>query len=106
MVRDLLDTTDDLVGILILGGGISGVLRALRQTPADRRANIRLICRDSGPETRKGLSQGLITAALCHPLETTSAVLVQTMIDAIGQDAPSATLHQTIPFEIVTPENV
>lgn len=106
MVRDLLDTTDDLVGILIMGGGISGVLRALRQTPADRRANVRLICRDIGPETRKGLSQGLITAALCHPLEMTSATLVQTMIDAIGQGAPSATLHQTIPFEIVTPENV
>jgi LacI family transcriptional regulator len=106
MVRDLLDTTDDLVGILIMGGGISGVLSALRQAPADRRKGIRLICRDIGPETRKGLSEGLITAALCHPLEATSSVLVQTMIDVASPDAPGATLQRTIPFEIVTPENV
>lgn len=106
MVTELLKTTDDLVGILIVGGGISGVLRAIRQAPEQRRKGIRIICRDIGPETRKGLSEGLITAALCHPLETTSDLLVQTMIDAIAQGAPIATLQRTIPFEIVTPENV
>lgn len=106
MVTDLLATTDDLAGILIVGGGISGVLQALRQTPEDRRRDIRLICRDIGPETRKGLSEGLITAALCHPLEATSDLLVQTMIDVIEQESPGAPLQRTIPFEIITPENI
>lgn len=106
MVTDLLATTDDLVGILIVGGGISGVLQALRQTPEERRKGIRLICRDMGPETRKGLSEGLITAALCHPLEATSDLLVQTMIDVIEQESPGAPLQRTIPFEIITPENI
>ncbi|SJM29064.1 LacI family DNA-binding transcriptional regulator [Mesorhizobium delmotii] len=106
MVSDLLQTTDDLVGILIVGGGISGVLRALRQAPPDRRKGIRLICRDIGPETRKGLSEGLITAALCHPLEPISNLLVQTMIDVVSQDATGATLQRTVPFDIVTPENI
>ncbi|WP_172291987.1 LacI family DNA-binding transcriptional regulator [Pseudoruegeria sp. HB172150] len=106
MVTDLLATTDDLVGILIVGGGISGVLRALRQIPDQQRKGVRLVCRDIGPETRKGLSEGLITAALCHPLDTTSELLVRTMIEAIEQDAPAAAVQRTIPFEIVTPENI
>ncbi|RWI24014.1 MAG: LacI family DNA-binding transcriptional regulator [Mesorhizobium sp.] len=106
MVAELLKTTDDLVGILIVGGGITGVLRALREVPAKRRAGIKLVCRDIGPDTRKGLSEGMITAALCHPLEATSALLVQTMIDVIGPQAPVATLQRSIPFEIVTPENI
>lgn len=106
MVHELLETTDDLVGILILGGGISGVLQALRKVPVERRRHIRLICRDMGPETRKGLSEGLITAALCHPKSATSELLVQTMVDAIKADPGGATLQRTIPFEIITPENV
>lgn len=106
MVAELLRTTNDLVGILIVGGGISGILRALREAPEERGRGIRLICRDIGPETRKGLSEGLITAALCHPVEATSNLLVQTMIDVIGQESTTTTLHRTIPFEIVTPENL
>ena len=106
MVRELLDTTDDVVGIFIVGGGISGVLRALRQAPVEKRKNIRLICRDIGPETRKGLSEGLITAALCHPMRQTTEALVQTMIDAINSKAPQSTIQCTVPFEIVTPANI
>ncbi|ARM14702.1 MULTISPECIES: LacI family DNA-binding transcriptional regulator [Rhizobium] len=106
MVKELLATTDDLTGILIVGGGISGVLRALREVPAERRRSIRLVCRDIGPETRKGLSEGMITAALCHPLEQTSTVLVETMIETITQGASGSTIQRTITFEIVTPENI
>ncbi|UCI06111.1 LacI family DNA-binding transcriptional regulator [Mesorhizobium sp. B1-1-8] len=106
MVTELLESTNDLVGILIVGGGITGVLRALKEVSPERRSGIKVVCRDIGPETRKGLSEGLITAALCHPLEAASALLVQTMIDVIGPQRPLATLQRSIPFEIVTPENI
>ena len=66
IVSGLLADMDDLVGIFVIGG-ISGVLQALREAP-DRRRPVRLVCRDLGPETRKGLAEGLITAALVHPL--------------------------------------
>lgn len=46
---------------------------------------IHLIFRDIGPETRKGLSEGLIAASLVHPLGPTSETLVQTMIDVVEQ---------------------
>ncbi|TPJ40508.1 substrate-binding domain-containing protein [Mesorhizobium sp. B2-5-4] len=106
MVTELLKSADDVVGILIVGGGITGVLHALREVSPERRSGVKVVCRDIGPETRKGLSEGLITAALCHPLEATSALLVQTMLDVIGPQAPFATLQRSIPFEIVTPENI
>ena len=105
IVSGLLRDLDDLVGIFIVGGGISGVLQALREAPEDRRS-VSLICRDMGPETRKGLAEGLITAALCHPLVQTSSQLVQTMIDTIGQTADGVILQRSIPFEIITPESV
>ena len=106
MVKELLASPAEIAGIFIVGGGISGVLRALREAPAERRQGIRLICRDIGPETRKGLSEGLITAALCHPIEQISAALVQTMIDSIDQDESAPTVQRAIPFEIITPENI
>ena len=105
IVSGLLRDMDDLAGIFIVGGGISGVLQALREAPEKRRS-VALICRDIGPETRKGLAEGLITAALCHPLEQTSSQLVQTMIDTIGQTAKGVILQRSIPFEIITPESV
>lgn len=106
LVRDLMERHQDLRGILIVGGGISGVLRALREMPEERRREIRVVCRDIGPETRKGLTEGLVTAALCHPLEQTSQTLIQTMIDVANRPEPGPTLQRTVPLEIVTPENV
>ena len=86
--------------------GISGVLQAVREAPEDRRRSFRVVCRDIGPETRRGLAEGLITAALCHPIEQTSDQLIQTMIDAVRQTSSGAILQRTLPFEIITPENL
>lgn len=106
MVKELLSDSDDLVGIYIAGGGISGVLESLREAPEDKRRNVSLVCRDIGPETRKGLTEGLITAALCHPLETISAQLIDTMIDAVEAKGSGSILQRAVPFEIVTPESI
>lgn len=106
MVRDLLKEQEDLVGIYIAGGGISGVLQALREVPVEIQKNIRLVCRDIGPETRKGLTEGLITAALCHPLGKTSDVLLDTMLNAVQQPGNGSSLQRTVSFDIITPENL
>lgn len=106
LVRDEINEHEDLKGIFIVGGGISGVLRALREVPEERRSKIRVICRDIGPETRKGLTEGLVTAALCHPLDVTSDTLIQTMLDARSKSRSGTTLQRTVPFEIITPENI
>ncbi|MDP3961868.1 MAG: LacI family DNA-binding transcriptional regulator [Pseudorhodobacter sp.] len=105
IVKELLARQDDLCGIYIAGGGISGVLRALREAPADKRRTVRIVCRDIGPETRNGLTEGLITAALCHPLEQTSAELIATMIAALEPKDSPAIIQRIVPFEIITPES-
>ena len=106
MLAALLAEKDDLIGVLIVGGGISGVLRALREVPEERRSRVRVVCRDIGPETRKGLAEGIITAALCHPLTATSDQLVKTMVEAIDQPDHGSILQRTVPFEIITPESI
>ena len=109
LVMRLLKEADDLVGIYMAGGGISGVLQALREYPEGQGRKISLVCRDIGPATRDsspGLTEGLITAALCHPLEQTSHQLVQTMLDAIKQPNRGVVLQRTLPFEIITPESL
>jgi LacI family transcriptional regulator len=106
IVSGLLAEIDDLVGIFVTGGGISGVLQALREASEERRRQVRLVCRDMGPETRKGLTEGLITAALVHPLDQTSGQLLQTMIETIRQTPNGLIRQRTVPFETVTPESV
>jgi len=106
MVKDLLASGEKLAGLMIAGGGISGVLQALREAPLEQRKGVRVICRDIGPETRKGLTEGLITAALCHPLEEISQTLIDTMIEVTKGNGGGITLQRTVPLEIVTPETI
>jgi LacI family transcriptional regulator len=102
----LLSELDDLRGIFIIGGGISGVLRALREAAPERRDKVKVVCRDLGPETRKGLTEGLITAALCHPMDRISDELVATMIASLTHRDSPAILQRIVPFETITPESV
>ncbi len=105
MVKNLLETKKDLVGILIVGGGISGVLRALREVPAERRDKIKVICRDIGPATLGGLGEGLVTATLCHPVDAMPDLLVDTLIEVINKDTIDSPIQKTLPFDILTPAN-
>lgn len=105
MIREAL-ADEGIVGLFISGGGISGVLRAMREASPARRSAFRIVCRDIGPETRAGLTQGLITAALCHPLDRMADEVIDAMIGVIGAANAPAIVQRIIPFTIVTPENV
>lgn len=106
LVVDLLSNEPDLIGLYVIGGGISGVLRAIRESPPNRQREIRIVCRDVGSEARKGLNEGLITAALYHPLGQISQELISTMIEALGQKGQSSMIQRIVPFQIITPENI
>lgn len=106
LVRTLVAEMPDLVGLFVIGGGISGVLRAIREQPIETPNKIRIVCRDMGNEAHKGLQQGLVTAALYHPLERISNVLIETMVEAIGTTESPSIVQRIVPFEIATPESV
>lgn len=105
-VRELLNSEADLRGIFVNGGGISGVLRAMRELPTARQREIRIVCRDIGPETRKGLGEGLITAAICHPIERISEELIDVMLSLVGKAGTASIVQRIVPFEIITPESI
>jgi LacI family transcriptional regulator len=106
IVRGLVDEEPDLRGIFVNGGGISGVMRVMRELPRERQREIRIICRDIGPETRKGLSEGLITASLCHPLDKLPQELIEVMLRLIERRDTASIEQRIVPFEVLTPESI
>jgi LacI family transcriptional regulator len=106
IVRRLINEESDLRGIFVNGGGISGVLRALRELPPESRRDVRIVSRDVGPEGRKGLSEGLITAALCHPVERMPEELIEVMLRLVERRETASIEQRIVPFEIVTPESI
>ena len=106
IVRKLIADEPELRGIFVNGGGISGVLRALREVDPQRQRGIRIVCRDIGPETRKGLGEGLVTAALRHPVDRTPEVLIDVMLQSIERRHQPSIAQRIVPFEIVTPESL
>ena len=106
VMSTLMAAEAELRGVFVNGGGISGVLRALRELDPGRERRLRVVCRDIGPETRKGLGEGLVTAALRHPLETTPQQLVDVMLRLLEGRATSSVEQRIVPFEIVTPESL
>lgn len=106
VVRRLIKNEPDMRGIFVNGGGISGVLRAIRELPSDRQRDIRIVCRDIGPETRRGLSEGLVTAALRHPVDETPRALIDVMLRSLERRGTGSIEQRIVPFEIVTPESL
>ncbi|CAN7197832.1 LacI family DNA-binding transcriptional regulator [Phyllobacterium sp. LjRoot231] len=106
IVRRLIEEEPDLRGIFVNGGGISGVLRALRELPLDEQRMIRVVCSDIGPETRKGLSEGLITASLCHPIDKMPQELIDVMLRLIERRDAASIEQRIVPFDILTPESI
>ncbi|KOF13923.1 LacI family transcriptional regulator [Ensifer adhaerens] len=106
IVRSLILQEPEIKGIFVNGGGISGVLRAMRELPAERQNKIRIVCSDVGPETRKGLSEGLITASLSHPLDKMPAELIDVMLRLIDRRDTSSIEQRIVPFDILTPESI
>lgn len=106
IVRGLIGEEPDLVGLFVNGGGISGVLRAVREMPREGRRSIRIVCRDIGPEARKGLTEGLVTAALRHSVDKMPEELIDVMLSLVERNDMSSIEQRIVPFEIVTPESI
>lgn len=106
LVKGLLANEPEICGIFVNGGGISGVLRALRELDCDRQREVCVVCSDIGPETRKGLTEGLITASLSHPLETMPQELIEVMLRLIERRDAHSIEQRIVPFDILTPESI
>ena len=104
--RDLLQRHPDLVGVYVGGGGIDGVLQALRDH-VDSQPTMPLVAvaHDLTPTTREALVNGYLQAVLSHPLPQLAERLVSAMAQAL-EEPLRATQQIIVPFDIHTPESV
>ena len=103
--RDLLHRHPDIVGIFVAGGGVDGVLRALREHRKNNSGPRPIgVARELTERVREGLLTGDLHAALSHPLPQLAQALVAMMVNVL--ETPTLGLQQTIvPLDTQTPES-
>lgn len=119
---DLLQKAPGLIGIYMVGGGVEGVMEALRESDAATR--ITTICHDLTDNTREGLIDGVLNFVIHQPREALAAATVHVLQDAVsgsidmrdkgpaidkqnGVPAPNQTPSQIIVgIELYTVENI
>jgi LacI family transcriptional regulator len=101
---DLLRRKPDLVGLYVAGGGIEGVMEALREENAFGR--IVTISHELTDLTRAGLIDGVVKLILSHPLKLIAAAAVDAMAQAIDGGRGPSPAEILLPFDVYTPENV
>ena len=101
---DLLRRNPDLVGLYVAGGGIEGVVDALREDPSFRR--IITVCHDLTEPTRTGLIEGIVDLVISHPLNILAERTVAAMAHALGRASSNGQNEILLPFDISISENV
>jgi LacI family transcriptional regulator len=102
----LLRTEPDLVGIYVAGGGITGVMRALRENGGPVAKRLVVIAHELTNETRAGLAEGLIRVVLSHPAKLLAETLVRAMAEALDADRAPIVSQHIVPFEFYTATNI
>jgi LacI family transcriptional regulator, galactose operon repressor len=102
--RDLIQRNPDLVGLFVAGGGVRGVMEALRENEAFRR--IVTVSLDLTRPTRMGLIEGVLKLVIAHPLERFAETTVRAMAEATDRDREAGAAAHVLPFDIHTAENV
>lgn len=104
LTERLLGDHPDLKGLFIAGGGISGVMRALRGS--GKAGQVVTVGHQLMDNTRDGLLDGTVTVILNDPMDLMAREAIAGMIRAC--EAPDDHSRQTIvtPFEIYTRENL
>jgi LacI family transcriptional regulator len=96
MTLDLLERHPDLRGIYNVGGSSEGIGMALTRT--GRAGDVRLIGHGFGPDTRRMLQGGIMTAVLTQRTQS----LLEVMLDQLHAKSPP----QPLPMQIIFPTNL
>ncbi|MEX0164837.1 LacI family DNA-binding transcriptional regulator [Pseudomonas brassicacearum] len=102
---DLLSAEPDLVGLYVAGGGIAGVLRALRSLQEQQIRLPVVVCHDLTPLTREALKTGLVQAVLSHPVVTMAEQAVEALVEAATATPPGPAPKRVVPLQIDVPES-
>jgi len=101
---DLLASNADLVGIYAAGGGMAGMIRALRDEHAGDR--IVAVCNELIPDTRAALIDGVIDLVIATPTRPLAARTVELMAAALADPAGRTMRQVVLPAELYISENL
>ncbi len=104
MTERLLDQHPDLAGLYVAGGGISGVLAALRTT--GRAGTLVVVGYELMDNVKSALLDGALTLSIAHPLERLANEAIKRMIAAVASEGAKASYTKIVPFEMYTRENL
>lgn len=104
VTRDLLAQVPDLSALYVAGGGVSGVLAALRERHEQK--PLVTIAHDLTHHTKAGLIEGLVNAVIAHPMKTMAQTLVEAMANVSTSRGTIPPPQITLPFFIHTRENI
>ena len=100
---ELLSSSPNLQGIYHCGGGVDGVVRALKES--GNSSSPAYICHEIGPATRAGLLDGQIDMAIATPIEALARKAVAQMIEARMNQQPNIA-DAVLDFMPYTPESI
>jgi LacI family transcriptional regulator len=101
---DLLRRQPALAGIYVAGGGIEGVIEALREHPGQR--HVVVVCNELVPETRAALIDGVVDLVITTPLTALAERTVAAMAAALDGQSGEPGGQILLPFELHLPENI
>lgn len=104
LTEKLLADHPDLCGLFVSGGGITGALSALRETP--KREDFVAVGYDLFDETRAALIDGTLTMVISHPTGAFARETIDTLIKAKRIGTEAGAQRVALGFEIYTSENV
>jgi len=101
---ELLDHNPDMVGLYCAGGGVEGVIAALREmtTPGQ----LVTVCNELTEQTRSALIDGVVDLVIAHRCEELAVKAVETMANVLAGRANQAPTQWQLPFDIFISENV
>lgn len=105
-LQSLLAREPGLAGLYVAGGGVPGIVRALREHPD----HVVSACTELMPDRRAAMIDGVLDLVLVSPRERIATTAVARMLEAVqcaaeGRPWPVAQSF-TQPFELHTPENL
>ncbi len=103
---DLLSSEPDLVGLYVAGGGIEGVVRALRVLKTRKVPTPTVVCHDLTPITSKALRDGVVQAVLSHPVVALAQTAIKVMVDAAIDPSSEAGARFVLSLQIDVPQSV
>jgi LacI family transcriptional regulator len=104
VTAELIEQNPDLVGLYISGGGLSGAIRALRES--GRSKEIIAVGYELTDFTKAALLDGTLNFLITHPMQTLADETITAMIKAHIGGKDFAPQPINLPFEIHTPENI